>query len=355
MPTTQAQLDDTETRLEVADGQRTLYAALPTAKLRLSKGQVLALGRDGQQRLAVPVSAVARIVVVGPVGVSAGLRTHAMTSPLDVVFLSRRGSFQGRYDAYGEVAPDLRRAQYGLEADPRRLELARTIVDAKLASQRTLLRRYRGESAPEHEFARSLGMAMDRIGEARLSAADCGDVEALLGYEGAAAAAYFGAWTSLLPSELGFRGRRRRPPTDIVNAALGFGYALLLGECVGALAQVGLDPWVGVLHRSGRRVPSLGLDLMEFFRVPVVDSSILSAVRRGRLTIEEQRRDGGATLLNATGRQRVVRAFETRMRERSAQPSSGQRLTYRQLVLRQARAVAAAVKHGDPMPSRVWR
>ena len=60
------------------------------------------------------------------------------------------------------------------------------------------------------------------------------DLSALLGFEGAAAARYFGAFSNLLKPPAGetalafdFRTRNRRPPTDPVNALLSYAYALL--------------------------------------------------------------------------------------------------------------------------------
>lgn len=49
-----------------------------------------------------------------------------------------------------------------------------------------------------------------------------------------------------------FRGRNRRPPTDPVNAMLSFAYSLLAGDCASALESVGLDAYVGFMHRDRR-------------------------------------------------------------------------------------------------------
>lgn len=86
------------------------------------------------------------------------------------------------------------------------------------------------------------------------------DIESLLGVEGAAAAHYFQAFPSMLKmsgdSELRFsmEGRNRRPPTDLVNALLSFGYALLTRSFVVNLSAVGFDPFRGFFHqpRYGR-------------------------------------------------------------------------------------------------------
>jgi CRISP-associated protein Cas1 len=84
----------------------------------------------------------------------------------------------------------------------------------------------------------------------------------VMGVEGAAARAYFGALGVMMPAGLGLAGRSRQPPLDVVNAALSYGYAILAGEAVSALCTAGLDPAIGLLHADADRRPSLALDLM---------------------------------------------------------------------------------------------
>ena len=86
---------------------------------------------------------------------------------------------------------------------------------------------------------------------------------------------YFQGIKLMLPQNLGFTERNRRPPRDPVNSALSFGYHLLANEVMTAIAAAGLEPYAGFLHsdRSGR--PSLVFDLIEEFRQPIVDRLVL--------------------------------------------------------------------------------
>ncbi len=56
----------------------------------------------------------------------------------------------------------------------------------------------------------------------------------------------------------------RRPPLDAVNAMLSFAYSLLAHDCASALESVGLDSYVGFLHRDRpdpqRRPPAGSVD-----------------------------------------------------------------------------------------------
>ena len=87
------------------------------------------------------------------------------------------------------------------------------------------------------------------------------DVDELMGLEGAASTAYLSCLSGLVPPDVAFDGRSRRPPKDLANAALSYAYAILLAECTGTLLAAGLEPSLGVLHASTDKHPSLSLDL----------------------------------------------------------------------------------------------
>ena len=132
------------------------------------------------------------------------------------------------------------------------------------------------------------------------------DVQELMGVEGAASARYFACVSALLPEEMRFTARSRRPPLDLPNAALSYAYAILLGECVGALLAAGLEPSLGVLHSSTDKRPSLALDLMEEFRPLLVDRTVVALLRTGRLRVEHAvpSPDGEGVWLSRDGRRR---------------------------------------------------
>jgi CRISPR-associated protein Cas1 len=106
-------------------------------------------------------------------------------------------------------------------------------------------------------------------------AAEAGELESLLGIEGAAARAYFsefGGMIKVRPSNekraswvFDFDGRNRRPPLDPVNAMLSYAYALLAKDFTVTSLAVGLDPFMGLYHKPRYGRPSLALDLMEEF------------------------------------------------------------------------------------------
>ena len=75
-------------------------------------------------------------------------------------------------------------------------------------------------------------------------------------------------------------GRNRRPPKDRCNALLSYGYALLLKDITNAIITVGLDPSLGFYHTPRSQAHPLALDLMEIFRVPLVDLPVIASINR---------------------------------------------------------------------------
>ena len=126
-----------------------------------------------------------------------------------------------------------------------------------------------------------------------------------------AARIYFrGVGAVLADAGVEFPARRRRPPRDPVNSALGFCYGLLVTELIGAIESAGLDYQMGFFHRPRSGRPSLALDLAEELR-PLTDRFIVSLIRRRQLGENEfVRTPGGAVYLGDDGRKQLLRAWE---------------------------------------------
>lgn len=341
-----------EHRLQVPD-RRTLYVGVPGSWLRLDEGRIVAV-RGEEQLLDVPAGLVARMVCFGPVGLSAGLRNWALSTGVELVLCSQRGRYLGQLVSGHAGRVQRLRRQLDLAADPERfLPFARAVVDAKIRKQVVLLQRL-----SRRETARDLPETVHSMRGYAAMLPEAGSREEVMGLEGAAARAYFQTWTGMLDPALGFHGRNRRPPRDVVNSALSFGYAVLLGEAVSALAAAGLEPAAGFLHTDDDNRPSLALDLAEEFRPLIVDQVVLEAVRRRRLGAEhgmpdEQR---GGVLLTRAGREVLLDGYERRMLQptRGALPDFAGSL--RRHLYRQAQAIASWVEGiGDIPVGLSWR
>jgi CRISP-associated protein Cas1 len=163
-----------------------------------------------------------------------------------------------------------------------------------------------------------------------------GSIASLLGIEGNLAALYFGVFDLLLkdaPVELRFGHRNRRPPKDRVNALLSFGYAMLLKDVMNAVLAVGLEPALGFYHQPRSQAAPLGLDLMEIFRVPLVDMVVVASINRGMWDVGEDFTVRGQQVwLSDVGRRKFVKLYEERKEECWKHPVTGYSLTYRRLM-----------------------
>ena len=107
-----------------------------------------------------------------------------------------------------------------------------------------------------------------------------------MGIDGACSNAYFDALAACVPSDVTFDGRSRRSPRDLPNAAMSYGYAILLSACVGALHAAGLEPSLGIAHAPTDKRPSLTLDIMEQFRPLLVDQTVMALLRTRKLALQ---------------------------------------------------------------------
>lgn len=290
----------------------TLYLDRKDLELR-HEGQHLCLYENGTRRGTVPMQQVERIVMRGRATVTTGALGLLAEAGVALLVLSGR---QGRSAAIlqGRLHGDTRRriAQYGWYADEQaRIPWARRLVALKLRSQRVFLQKLL-QARPDHRgmlqaSARQIGEALSGLltaDETALSPAR------LNGIEGAAAAAYFAAFTRVFPPSLDFTDRNRRPPRDPVNAALSLGYTLLHFEAVQACYLNGLDPYVGFYHEPAHRRESLAADLIEPLRVHI-DRWVWRLFADRELRAEDFVHDNGACLLKKEGRALFYARYET--------------------------------------------
>ena len=149
-------------------------------------------------------------------------------------------------------------------------------------------------------------------------------LDQLRGFEGESASIYFGVFDELIlqqKKDFSFLGRNKRPPMDNVNALLSFAYSLLTSECAGAAYSVGLDPYVGFLHRDRPGRQSLALDLMEELRAPVADRFVLTLINKQEITGKGfKKMESGAVLLNDETRRLILQKWQESKKEQVQHP-----------------------------------
>jgi CRISPR-associated protein Cas1 len=286
---------------------RSLYLDRRDAELDLEGGAIV-VRVAGACVARIPPRGLERVVVRGARAIGTRLLATLWEQDTGLLVLSgRHGTPTARLLGRGHGDARIRLRQYELGLDPaERLALSRELVRAKLHAQRRLLLRL---AARRPEARRALLGGAERIAAAWNSAGAATHRDALLGQEGAAAAAYVEALTAVFPPALGFTGRNRRPPRDPVNAVLSLGYTLLHHEAA-RIAQIrGLDPLLGVLHEPSPGRESLASDLIEPLR-PHVDALAVELFAARTLRADHFTRDGDACLLGKAGRQAFYAAWD---------------------------------------------
>lgn len=265
-------------------------------------------GEEGFWRT--PLAPLERIVLRGPARISTGAIAAIAGAGCGLLVLSGRrsepaGLLLGR--PHADASTRLGQFRLALEAEAR-LRIAAIIVRRKLLAQARLLR-VALALRPDRRYPLKRGL--DAIAEllGRLRAGEARSLAELSGFEGAAAASYFEAYSTLFPASLGFARRNRRPPRDPVNAVLSLAYTLGHFEAVREAHLAGLDPAVGFLHALAPGRDSLACDLVEPLR-PVLDRLVWRLFAEEVLRKAHFTRDGEACLLGKAGRFAFYAAWE---------------------------------------------
>ncbi len=104
---------------------------------------------------------------------------------------------------------------------------------------------------------------------------------------------------------------------------------MLYRQVVAAIVGVGLHPGVGFYHRPRSSAQPLGLDLMEMFRVPIVDMTVVGALNRRTFDADADFAEApGRVLLNDSGRAKLVEAVERRLKDEWRHDVVGYSLSY---------------------------
>jgi CRISPR-associated protein Cas1 len=282
-------------------------------------------------------------VVFGNIQVTTQAAATLLDAGVEVSFLSRQGRFRGRLAPADSKNVPLRLAQFRRYEDPDfRLGLARRIVEAKIRNGRALLLRY-GRNHPDADLSAAVG----QLDTALPSLTYQSTIPALMGTEGQAAATYFRAYGQMFRRELQFTTRSRRPPRDPINALLSLGYTLLTSEAAGILAAHGLDIHIGYFHEVEYGRPSLSLDLVEEFRQPGIDRFTLSLANKLVLTATDfEDRGEGGVFLQPEPRKRYFAFYERMVTTPFKEHGSGEEVTFRTLLQRQARRLVKCILEG---------
>lgn len=337
----------------------TLFVTTPDTYLSLDGENVVILKKEAELRR-IPLHNLESIVSFGYTGASPALMGACAKRQIALSFLTQNGKFLARIVGESQGNVILRKTQYRLsDSEAASADLARNFLLAKIYNSRWILERAARDYALRLD-AEKLRQISTFLANSISQLETTATLEEMRGVEGEAAAQYFSVFDDLILQQkehFYFRGRNRRPPLDNVNATLSFVYTLLAHDTAAALEAVGLDAYVGFLHRDRPGRASLALDLMEELRGVMADRLVLTLINRRMVRPEGFfQKENGAVLMDDDTRKTILTAWQNKKRETIVHPFLGEKLEWGLIPYAQAMLLARYLRGDtDGYPPFLWK
>lgn len=337
----------------------TLFVTSEDAYLSL-EGENVLVNRENTVVARFPLHNLQMIVCFSYAGASPALMGACAERDVGLCFCSPRGKFLARTNGISRGNVLLRRQQYRCADDPESsCRIARAMIFGKVHNARWSMERTRRDHSPRIDDT-AFELACDVHKKLLPQILEVCDLESLRGLEGVAANAYFGVFEQMILREkeaFFFHGRNRRPPLDNVNAMLSFAYSLLANDCAAALESVGLDAYVGFLHRDRPGRTSLALDLMEELRPCMADRLVLTMINNRVLDSSNfEQSENGAVQMTDIGRRKFLKQWQERKQDSITHPYLEEKLPWGLVPYIQALLLARYLRGDlDAYPPFLWK
>lgn len=337
----------------------TLYVVNEEAYLTLD-GENIVVNVNGKILGRVPLHTLEAIICFSYKGASPALMGACLQRGVGLSFFLPNGRFQASIDGWEQGNVLLRKEQYRISDDlEQSFYYAQNMILGKVFNGRWCLERTLRDHKMrvDSEKIKTVSDEM-RLGLQKISQME--NMDSLRGVEGQLAERYFSVFDHLIinqKEDFVFKTRSRRPPLDRVNALLSFCYTALANDCANALKSVGLDPYVGFMHRDRPGRKSLALDLLEELRACMADRFVITLINKKIIQSEHfAYQKDGATLLNDKGRKLFFSAWQSRKKETLKHPYLNEKLEWGLVPYAQALLLARTIR-GDikEYPPFFWK
>ncbi|MEC0230015.1 type I-C CRISPR-associated endonuclease Cas1c [Paenibacillus alba] len=337
----------------------TLYITQPDVYLSLDGDNIVVL-KDEEKLGRLPLHNLEAIISFGYTGASPALMGYCAERNISLTFFTMNGRFLARVigESRGNVV--LRKKQYAIsENEHLSAKIARNFIVGKIYNHKWILERMtrdyplRIDVAAFKAISQQLSVLLTEV-------RNCEDLPRLRGLEGQAAASYFRLFDSMIlqqKKDFYFHSRSRRPPLDNVNAMLSFAYSLLANDVSAALEGVGLDAYVGFMHRDRPGRASLALDVMEELRGVYADRFVLSLINKQVVSGEDfLKKESGAIIMKDEARKKFLAAWQQKKQEKITHPYLGEKISWGLVPHAQALLLARYLRNDlDEYPPFLWK
>ncbi|MDF2086608.1 type I-C CRISPR-associated endonuclease Cas1c [Bacillus pseudomycoides] len=337
----------------------TLFITQPDVYLSLD-GDNIVLLKEKEKIGRLPLHNLESIVSFGYTGTSPALMGYCAEKNISLVFLTLNGRFLARVIGKSKGNVILRKKQYRISEDEvMSAKVARNFITGKIYNNKWVIERMTRDYPLRIDVDQFKGISQ-HLSSIILEVRECEDLERLRGLEGQAAISYNKLFNQMIlqqKEDFYFNRRSRRPPLDNVNAMLSFAYTLLANDVSSALEGVGLDAYVGFLHRDRPGRVSLALDVMEELRGVYADKFILSLINKKVVNKGDfLKKENGAVIMTDEARKKFLAAWQNKKQEKITHPYLGEKISWGLVPHAQALLLARYLRNDlDEYPPFLWK
>lgn len=327
----------------------TLYITSPDRYLSLD-GENVVIREDQTEVARIPLHNLEGIVTFGYTGASPALMGACANRNISLCFLSSSGRFLARITGELKGNVTLRKEQYRLsDNNTSSNKIAKNFIIGKIYNSSMIIKRAVRDYSLRLDCNKLISKSELLKGSIDMLK-KCNNSEQIMGVEGEAATVYFSVFDDLILQQkenFYFKGRNKRPPLDNVNAMLSFAYTLLAGMCASALETVGLDSYVGFLHKDRPGRVSLALDLMEELRSVFADRFVLSLINKRIINSSGfTKKENGAVIMDDDTRKVFLSNWQKKKQEIIKHPFLEEKVEWGMIPFVQAMLLARYIR-GD--------
>lgn len=261
-------------------------------KLSYSKNKIIVKDISDNKLMETNITSIDALLIFGSPQITTQLIKALAKNSIPVFYYSKSGRYLACIEPAENDNFEKQLEQFEAITNPFfSLELARKIIYSKVKLQKQLLEEYDKHKIYGNNRRNIFNNYIKSVYLAQ-------SLEEIMGYEGRAAKSYFHYLNLLLDNDFYMSGRSKRPPKDPFNSLLSFGYSLIYSYIIGMLKKYGLSPGAGVIHQARRKHATLASDIMEEWRVVIIDEVALRCVRNAYITTDmfEKERHGSIKL-----------------------------------------------------------
>jgi len=279
--------------------ESTLHISTPGLMLGVSKNKFV-LKEYGRVKKRYQLNKVQRIILEGKgFTLSSDVIKKCVENKIGIDFIDTKALPYATLTTYNAAVFQNIVKQSMLLNTPKQLMLAKAFILGKAKNQINYLKYM-------NKYHHLLDKQIKSMEQNFIKIKTASSVDVLMGIEGSLSASYWDGVRLVLDTP--FEKRITHGARDRVNSSLNYAYAILYGEIQRALIQAGLSLNISFLHALDGNKPTLTFDMIEEFRVFVVDRVVVSMLNK-----DEPIKLGNDGLLTKSSRQLLARNIKEKL------------------------------------------